>query len=170
MPVEDERQPSEEEQTGPKKPRIKSPKAKKLMSLGIGILAIVFAIASAFYVTQMLKAPKDKKGSEPNADISKTPAIYIKLNEFTVNLKSEGQYLETEMYLQADNDKVKDEISKKMPEIRDGINSILMSKTMNDILSSDGKDQLKVEIKDSLNKNLTSGAVTNVHFTSFLMQ
>lgn len=171
MPVEPEAAQQEEAPVPQKKKKLDiAPKTKRLMTLGAGIVAIMLAIASAFYVTQMIKSPKDKEGKKPSEDISKTEAIYIKLKEFTVNLKSEGQYLEAELVLQAHDEKVKQEIEKKMPEIRDNINSIMMSKTMGDLLTAEGKNQLKEEIRKQLNKDLVDGQINKVHFTSFLMQ
>lgn len=156
--------PENEEQKEP----VKSGGIKQIVIIASTVVATVLAIASAFYFTQIMKAPKNAP-DKPVVD-AKKKATYFKLKEFTVNLSSEGEYLEAEMTLELSDEEVKKEINDKMPRVRDEVLSILMSKTGSSLRSAPGKETLKNEIKTKLNTILTTGKVSTIHFTSFLMQ
>lgn len=178
MPVEQENdRPREQKEQGEQEEQEeiitedeKPPIARRIITFGIIFLAAAFAVASAFYITQMIRQPKKKADTNSAADLSKQKIIYLNLDEFTVNLSSEGEYLATKMVLELTNEDVKKEIANNMPRIRDKILSILMSKTASSLLVDQGKDLLKKDIMDKLNPGLTSGKISNIHFTEFLMQ
>jgi flagellar protein FliL len=94
------------------------------------------------------------------------------LDPFIVNLAdAQGQrYLKAVMQLEVDNPSVDGEIQSKLPQIRDEILMILSNKTFDDVSTTAGKHMIKREIATSVNKYLTSGQVTQVYFTEFVVQ
>ena len=57
-----------------------------------------------------------------------------------------------------------------MPRIRNDIIFLLSSQTMEDILTMDGKIQLRDEIIARLNRILGEGRLLNVYFSSLVVQ
>jgi flagellar protein FliL len=94
------------------------------------------------------------------------------LDPFIVNLAdAEGQrYLKAVMQLELDNPSLEGEIQGKLPQIRDEILMILSNKTFDDVSTSAGKKMVKREIASAVNKYLTSGQITQVYFTEFVVQ
>jgi flagellar FliL protein len=72
--------------------------------------------------------------------------------------------------LEVDSEKTQVEVSKRIPQIRDLTISILSSKTKEKISEKEGKDLVRSEIINSINKNLTIGRVRRVFFEDFVIQ
>jgi len=62
------------------------------------------------------------------------------------------------------------EINQKMPIINDALNSLLTSKTFEQIYTLEGKETLRNEIKEELNRRLPEFGVITVYFTEFVVQ
>ena len=74
------------------------------------------------------------------------------------------------MQVEVDNPSVEGEIQGKLPQIRDEILMILSNKTFDDVSTTSGKHMVKREIASAVNKYLTTGQVTQVYFTEFVVQ
>lgn len=94
----------------------------------------------------------------------------IPLEKFIVNLAgSKGRkVLSASIELEVQGEHVFDEIEKRKPQIRDIIIIILSSKTIEQLEKREGKDELRNEIKDTINSFLVQGRITNVFFTEFI--
>ncbi len=94
------------------------------------------------------------------------------LDTFIVNLAdAQGKkYLKVKLEFELDNPIVPGEIDQRLPQFRDTILTVLSSKTFEDIRQLEGKYQLRAEIMTMLNRFLTSGKITNVYFTEFIVQ
>lgn len=110
-----------------------------------------------------------KEGHEDKAFVGKV----VPLETFIVNLaNSKGRKVakvNMEIELKdADGKNVADEIEKRKAQVRDIIIILLSSKTYEEVSSREGKDNLRNEIKDTINSFLTKGKITNVFFTEFI--
>jgi flagellar FliL protein len=65
---------------------------------------------------------------------------------------------------------LRNEVNQKLPIINDALNSLLTSKTFEQIYTLEGKEALRNEIKDELNKRLPDFGVITVYFTEFVVQ
>jgi flagellar FliL protein len=94
------------------------------------------------------------------------------LDTFIVNLIDPygKKYLKVRMDLEMDQEKLKQEVDKRMPQFKDTILTLLSSKTFEDINSFEGKIQLRSEIMQMLNQFLKTGAITNIYFIEFIVQ
>ncbi len=94
----------------------------------------------------------------------------IPLETFLVNLSgSRGRkLLKVNLELELEGEKVQEEIEKRKPQVRDIIIILLSSKTYGQVASSEGKDFLKEEIRDTVNSFLTKGKIKRVLFTEFI--
>lgn len=95
------------------------------------------------------------------------------LGEFTVNLADPNRYLRVNIVLELGNktEELKEEVTKTRDfQIRDMIVGILSSQKFEDLLTRGGKENLKREIQNAINKILKNGKIKNIYFTEFVMQ
>lgn len=94
----------------------------------------------------------------------------VPLESFIVNLAGERgrKVARVNMELELQGESVAEEIEKRKAQIRDIIIITLSSKSYEEISSREGKDQLRGEIKDTINNFLTKGKIKNVFFTDLI--
>lgn len=95
---------------------------------------------------------------------------------FTVNLMTQTgkRYLKVSMQFELDKDEMKAnatkaEIDKKLPMLKDTIIEILSSKSIEDIVTTKGKNRVKDEIVKRINEFLIDGQVYDVFFVDFVV-
>ncbi len=112
------------------------------------------------------KQAQENEATEEKAFVGKV----VPLETFIVNLAgSKGRKIaKVNMELELKGDGVSEEIEKRKAQIRDYIIIILSSKTYEEVSNKDGKNNLRNEIKDTINSYLTKGKITNVFFTDFI--
>ncbi len=157
------------------------------------ILFIILAVVNMLIVAGvgfMIYAGKKKEAEKPTLDkvISGEQATVEKetsekkefvgkvvpLETFIVNLaESKGRRvakvnMELEIKDTEAEGKVAAEIEQRKAQIRDIIIIILSSKTYNQVSTPEGKDNLRAEIKDTINSFLATGKISNVFFTEFI--
>ncbi len=72
--------------------------------------------------------------------------------------------------MEVSDEKVKAEVEKRMPIIKDAIIDIISSKESNFIRSPEGRETLRLEIIRRINTILVEGGVRNIYFTEFIVQ
>jgi flagellar FliL protein len=94
------------------------------------------------------------------------------LETFIVNLVDlhGKRYLKVKVDLELDAEKLKEEIERRLPQVKDAILTLLSSKGFEDINSFEGKVQLRAEVISILNQFLKTGMITNLYFTEFIVQ
>ena len=95
---------------------------------------------------------------------------------FIVNLMTQTgkRYLKTSMQFELDKDEAKAmatkaELDNKMPMIKDVVNEILSSKSIEDVATTKGKSRVKDEIVKRINEFLMDGKVFDVFFVEFVV-
>jgi len=113
----------------------------------------------------------EKKKSRKKVDDLTVGPMYP-LDKFTVNLLSQNgsRYLVAKIDLEQENPEMTPELDTKVSLIRDIIISILSSKTVEEISTPKGKEKLKEEIINQINKYLEDGEVKRIYFTNFVIQ
>ncbi len=114
---------------------------------------------------------QSERGGGSSADDLKVGAMFP-LEPFTVNLLSESgrRYLKVELNLEMSNSNLQAELNKKMPVVRDSVIGVLSSKTVEEISTRRGKENLKDEIIEQVNKRLEDGYISRVYFMMFVIQ
>ena len=143
------------------------------MMVGIALLAVAGSAGAAWYVMQ-----RGRIGDAGHtAAASGAPKYLVHLEGFTVNLADaeETHFLRVTMDLGIDRlpDGVeKEKAASALPvgRIRDAILSVLTVCKADQLLTPDGKSQLKNNLVDSLNHNVPELGVREVYFTEFLVQ
>ncbi|SFP90565.1 flagellar basal body-associated protein FliL [Hydrogenimonas thermophila] len=137
----------------------------------IGIGAYVMLSGDDQENPETVKQEKVEKKTRRKSDDLTVGPMYP-LDKFTVNLLSENgrRFLVAKINLEEDSEELTPELDKKTPLIRDIIISILSSKTVEEITTPKGKEKLKEEIVNQINKYLEDGEIANVYFTEFVIQ
>lgn len=156
------------------------PKPILFIVLAVINMAVVMAVGWMLYQGRKLEAQKptldhviqgeaDTLAKEASVDKAFVGQV-IPLETFLVNLAgSTGRKIQkVNMELELEGDKTAEEIEKRKAQIRDIIIITLSSKTYDEIATREGKDNLRTEIKDTINNFLTQGKIKNVFFTEFL--
>lgn len=95
-------------------------------------------------------------------------------NDILVNIRSEEgmeHFLKTNIVLEMDSgEKTAEEVSKRIPQIRDLVINVLASKTKEKIIEKEGKDQVRSEIISNINQLMTTGKIRNIYFQDFIIQ
>lgn len=142
----------------------------------VAIIAVVLVLALGAGAFAFLKAShKGKKAPEKKEPVK---LAEWELGEFLVNLADPGEprYLKANLVLEvAGNEKKggghgEGSANPEEAKARDVIISVMSRREMNDLLTDGGKDQLKSELRDELNKVLEGCEVESIYFTSFAMQ
>ncbi len=141
---------------------------RKILFL-IPILLLLLAVAGGGVYFFLLNKPK-KEGEEK---ISPSQVgVMVDLGVFTVNLADKGTdaYARVAITLELSNEKVKQEVDKRMPIIKDAIIDVVSSKTSDFVRTPEGREALRLELIRRLNIILVEGGVRNIYFTEFVVQ
>lgn len=112
----------------------------------------------------------EEGGDEEHEEGEGLPKAIVPLDVFIVNLQVKGSFLKCTIQLQFDAAMVPHGFESETPKIRDSIIRVISGKTAQEILSLDGKEKLKDEIKTTVNETLGSEDITDVYFTEFIVQ
>jgi len=145
------------------------------LKLVIIVVLVLLVAGGGFMVWKKMSAPKEKGQivaiKEKDKGKPDMGPIYP-METFIVNLLDQTgkRYLKIQIQLELDNEAVKQEIDRRMPQFKDAIISLLSSKSIPDINSVEGKMQLRAELAALFNQYLKSGKITNVFFMDFIIQ
>lgn len=100
--------------------------------------------------------------------------LLVPLNEVIVNLSAADgaeHFIKVNVTLEvSNNEKVKEEVVKRVPQLRDLVISILRTKTKENIDEKEGKEKLSSEISIGVNRILGGNKVRHVFFEDFMIQ
>jgi len=179
----------------------KKRKRKKLLIIG----AIVFLLLAlgggggAYYFLVFKKsAAKGAGGGDHGAAAESAraeeeaahakPPVFVALERFVVNLQSDStdRYLAMEVELKVAAPEIAERVKQHVPEIRNDIVLILSGKKVEDVNTREGKERLRLEIRDAANAKIgvrkgappqgaesdqkTRSGVLDVLLTSFAIQ
>lgn len=161
--------------SNPTPPPGKKPARKLSLSKLLGLILFIGAIGggSAWFLQQRDHTAAAAKVSES----SSAPKFLVQLEGFTVNLADpeEGHFLRATIVLGIDQlpvgaDPEKPAKSIPVPRIRDSILSVLTVCKADELLTLQGKANLKKNILDALSKSVPELEVRDIYFTEFLVQ
>lgn len=152
--------------------------SKKNIIIIAAVSVIVLAIVGGgfFMMWQKLSALDKSKAGETAKSPEKIEQSgmgpIFPLDSFIVNLSDQGgkRYLRITMGLELVDPKSNDEMTKRLPQIRDSILMILPSRKVDELQAIEGKNALRTEIISSLNGLLGKEVVKKIYFTEFVIQ
>jgi len=139
-----------------------------LLVLGGGIVFFVFSSFSSGDSPFMEKVKGMVSGWKKPAGTASV-AVH-KMEPFLVNLADPGQLRYLKVTLHVETHQKGEEFEKRLPQSRDSVLTVLSSKNSRDIMTSEGKNALREEIKEKMNHLLTETKVRNIYFTEFVIQ
>jgi len=100
------------------------------------------------------------------------PAAVYTFEPFIVNLMDSAniRYVKLNMDVELSSADVIAEIEEKKPALRDMVISLLSNRTYSELLGVRGKTQLREELLRRMNQILSTGTVTRIYFTEFVVQ
>lgn len=127
---------------------------------------LFISFTSAFLLSKNIP---DAKGDTDEG--FKVGPIYS-TSEFTVNLAETNgkRYLKTQLSLEVNHKKVLKELDKKLPVLEDTVITVLSKQKISDLETLDGKENIKKELQENINKILVDGEVINIYFNHFVWQ
>lgn len=140
---------------------------------------VVLVLAGGGYVGWTMLNPQSNQtgadgGQAPDAEAVKEMEVgaMFDMDPFVVNLNEAGgkRYLKSKIEIEYVGDKVRLELTNRLPQLRDVILLHLSSKTLDEIRSVDGKIELKNALIKRINQVLKQGNVRNLYFTQFVIQ
>jgi flagellar FliL protein len=117
-------------------------------------------------IVQEPEEPKPGKGQESTVGMI-TPIEDIVINPSGTAGK---RYLCTTVALEAVDARVADEVKSREPQIRDFLIEILSRRTVEDLSSLETREDIREEIKETVNGLLVTGDVVGVYFSNFVLQ
>jgi flagellar FliL protein len=152
----------------------KSP--KKLILLVVILVLLLgggaFAWKSGMLDGVLGSKEKEKTTEAAKQDVAQSIGPIYPLEPFIVNLNEPlgKRYLKVKVEFELENENMKDEMTKRLAQFRDGIITLLSSKSYSDVSDLSGKYQLRAEILGMVNGFMKTGKVRNVYFTEFIVQ
>jgi flagellar protein FliL len=149
----------------------------------VAILVIAGSVVGTLYVTGNLPNQKPTNASEAGDQGSATHSqpvaslIYVSLDPpFTLSFQdsSAAQYLQFSIDAAVEDKSVEAAIKAHGPAIRNGLVMLLSNQKAEELQTREGKERLRTQIRDEIRstlKGLTGKpGVSDVFFTSFVMQ
>jgi flagellar protein FliL len=140
-------------------------------------VGIAFGIAAAGAWAWFSQQQRDHNADTAVTTNSAAPKYIAHLDGFTVNLADpeDTHFLRVSIDLGIDHlpegaDKTKPQQSLPTPRIRDAILSVLTVCKANELVTPEGKAQLKKNLMEALNKSAPELGVREIYFTEFLVQ
>ncbi len=136
-----------------------------------GIIGAVL-VASYFLVGRITGSSTVSSGEEEIVTEERAIGTIYSLDSITVNLAGEGarRYLAVTFFLELDGAEAMKEVGELKPFLIDSLITLLSSKRVEDIDTTEGKNNLRREIVAQFNERLVRGRVINAYFGKFLIQ
>lgn len=145
----------EDDTPAPKKK--KGGKNKLLIPLVAVVVAAIAGGAGWYFAGRHKDA--DTPPAEAKAEPA-TPPVFVKLEVFTVNLRNTGgenHFLQTDITLKVKGPEVEAALKEQSPSVRNAILLLLSSKTMEDVSTVEGKQQLADQVIAAVNPLMPGG-------------
>jgi len=167
--AEEERQAQEGQEKGGGKKKL------VLLLLLVILLGAGGGLAYKFLVLdKKATESQEKQAKKIIEEIKATESVGVMfdLGTFVVNLADPDieRYLKVSVVLELKDQQVQQEAQKRLPEIKDAITTLLLTKRSSEIRTPEGIEFLKEEIAKRVNAILPLGGVKNVYFTEFIVQ
>ncbi len=150
--------------------------SKKIITIGIPIFVVQLAIVY-FLMAKFLAAPTHAENSTAKTEDESQKAESATQNIFLIKdviINPAGtngtRFLLTTVGIEVSTPEAQQELEKKEVQVRDLLNSILTSKGLNELVSIDQRELLRVEISKQVGALLKSGKLRNVYFSKFIIQ
>lgn len=161
-------------------PQKSTPGVFNLRNIIILVVGVAIAAGLAILTVGSYIAPRmeEKKLSQQEQTSEKSDATYLeelsffRLDPLIVNpAGSNGErYLKATIAIEMYDSEVRQELEKRLPQIKNQINNVLSSKSIDEVQTNEDKEKLRREIQNRVNGMLVTGRISNVYFEEFVYQ
>jgi flagellar FliL protein len=172
----------EQEPTDPKAPKQageaepKQPlNLKKLVLFGVPVflvqLVAIYFLMSRF-ISPSSAAPKEGAKPAEVKEQAEHPVNIFVVKDIIVNPAGTNgtRFLLTTIGFEVSTPEAQKELERKEVQVRDVLNSILTSKGLDELVSVEQRETLRVEISQKVSEMVKSGSLANVYFSKFIIQ
>ena len=154
-----------------------SKKKKLFIIIGIAVLLVLIGGGIAGFLLLKKETPPEEKdpGQEvpvPEIDQKAEIGPMVNIAEFIVNIISDenNHYVKAALTIELSSEPAKEELTMRMPQVRDAILLLVSNKTFEELQDLQGKKQLKAELLSKINAILQTGQAKSIYFTDFVVQ
>ena len=149
------------------------PGKSKVLLLVIVAVVLAGGGAGAWFAGVIPHASKGEAKTE-QAKEERTPEVgaILPLDPFIANLGDEDgkRYLKATLQVEFFDRRVPDDFHDRSAQMRDLLVTLFTSKTFNEVRTPEGKEVLREEIINRMNRTLHKDLVKAVYFTEFIVQ
>jgi flagellar protein FliL len=148
----------------------------KLIIIGIPVflvqLAVVYFLVSKFAAPSSTTAQSEPvKAAEQKESAEAAKSIFVVKDVIVNPAGTNGtRFLLTTVGFEINGVEQEKEIEKKEVQVRDVLNTILTSKGLDELVSTEQREQLRKEIFQKVGEVLPAGTLSNVYFSKFIIQ
>ncbi|MEW6426841.1 MAG: flagellar basal body-associated FliL family protein [Thermodesulfobacteriota bacterium] len=150
-------------------------KSKLMLFIIIGVVVVALAGGGFFIYTTFLapppEAPAEAQGVKP-AELGEKVGEMFQMDPFVVNLSDPKgkRYLKVTISLELANALAVEKATKLTPKLRDMVIIMLTSLTFEEVMTPEGKMQIRDELLERFNGIMRPDRVSNIYFTDFVVQ
>ncbi len=142
---------------------------------GVVVAAGLAILTVGSYVAPTMEERKLSQQAQPS---EKNDAAYLedlsffRLDPLIVNpAGSNGErFLKATIAIEMYDVEIQEELEKRLPQIKNQINNVLSSKTIDQVQTNEDKEKLRREILNRINGMLVTGRISNVYFEEYVYQ
>jgi flagellar FliL protein len=146
-----------------------------IIVVGVAVSSLLAILTVGTYIAPSMEKRSLNRQAQSSAA---TDASYLedlsffRLDPMIVNpADSNGErYLKAAIALEMYDAGIQQEIEKRLPQIKNQINNVLSSKSIEQIKTNEDKEKLRREILTRVNGMLVTGRLSNVYFEEFVYQ
>ena len=168
---------AEENATPPprQRPGILSPKNIVIIAVGVAVSSLLAILTVGNYIAPSMEGRSLNRQAQSSAA---TDASYLedlaffRLDPMIVNpAGSNGErYLKAAIAFEMYDKGIQPELEKRLPQIKNQINNVLSSKSIEQMKTNEDREKLSREILTRINGMLVTGRISNVYFEEFVYQ
>lgn len=154
----------------------KQKKKPKLLLLIIFSLGILILGGGGFFVYTKFMAYQPPATEESNQDTTEMPKdtvgeMYL-FEPFVVNLSDPTgkRYLKVKIGVEVASPEAVAKVEKAVPKLRDMVIMMLTSLTFEEVMTPEGKVQIRDELLERINRIMRPERIKNIYFTEFVVQ
>lgn len=159
----------EEKEQADAAPQSKKGSMKKLIIIGVAALLVGGGGFGGWWFF-INKKGEDAASAEKETEVK--PGVAHELEPFIVNLQGNGgkRLLKARIELEVNDEEAVKALEGQTAQARDAILLLLTEKTADQVLTLDGKVELRTELLARVNQALEDIKVRNLYFTEFVVQ
>lgn len=134
---------------------------KLILYLTIGVISSAIFFGSIIYFVFIRNA---------DADSRPVKTYEYNIGDFTTNLGTVRNFFKGNIVVEVTDRSLIDEFEENDAKIRDKVIKTLIDKRPEDIIESEGKQQLREELITEISKVLQTEEITNLYFIDYIIQ